>query len=271
MSLYEKTSSSLAKMEAAASQARKLGLVAFEAYAWYDLSIAAIDQHKPERAASAAKRALKLAQDHGIDPVTHGAQLAAIAAYALAGKSALAIALLRKMRQVEFDPVSAAFGHALRAFIYAHLAALVAAPRAAVFASLAAAERRRFESSPAKNLIFPRILQRNLDIQRPVRSVPQIAADASFVDTPDGERIDLRRRPSHRRILLRLIGQGSVVTSDLVRAGWPGDRSAPTSLHRRLRVAMFHLRKIGLGDYIQHQRGSYLLDPVVRVVKSPPD
>jgi DNA-binding winged helix-turn-helix (wHTH) protein len=78
-------------------------------------------------------------------------------------------------------------------------------------------------------------------------------------------RVDLSRRVVLARVLARLIearrtAPGHAVTgTELVAAGWPGERIIPMAARHRLHVAIATLRKMGLTDVLVTTRGGYLL------------
>jgi predicted ATPase len=86
-----------------------------------------------------------------------------------------------------------------------------------------------------------------------------------------GERIDLSRRRILRRLLRRLAQQRrdapnvSVAASELIEAGWPGQRVSAKAGSNRLRNAISTLRRLGLGDALQSRREGYLIAPEVPV------
>jgi hypothetical protein len=51
--------------------------------------------------------------------------------------------------------------------------------------------------------------------------------------------------------------------SELIAAGWPGERLQKRTATNRLRVALHTLRRLGLEDLLLTQMDGYLLDPQV--------
>ena len=89
-----------------------------------------------------------------------------------------------------------------------------------------------------------------------------------------GEWVDLGGRRVLRRVLGKLVGErlaarGSAVSaSSLVEAGWPGETMAPASAKNRLHVTLGMLRRLGLGEVLEHVPGGWRLRaevPIVRV------
>ncbi|MEZ4320262.1 MAG: hypothetical protein R3F61_22475 [Myxococcota bacterium] len=99
------------------------------------------------------------------------------------------------------------------------------------------------------------------------------AVDASWFERPGEERVSLATRAANRRVLARLLearrtAPGTVVeVSDLVEAGWPGERIVPSAGASRVYTAIATLRRIGLKDLIQKKGKGYLLRPDVVVVR----
>jgi predicted ATPase len=96
-----------------------------------------------------------------------------------------------------------------------------------------------------------------------------LASDGSWLRLPDGARVDLSRRRVLRRLLCELARRrveapGALVSSsELVVAGWPGERMLEKSAQDRLWVAVRSLRRLGLEGVLVTGREGYLLDPEV--------
>lgn len=94
-----------------------------------------------------------------------------------------------------------------------------------------------------------------------------LAGDGAWFRVGEGPRFQLADRPIFRGILMCLARERidhpghTVPRESLFEAGWPGDRSQPSSMTIRLRVAMTNLRKLGLGGAARASRGGFLLDP----------
>lgn len=98
-----------------------------------------------------------------------------------------------------------------------------------------------------------------------------IGEDCSFFRAPHGGVVDLRRYEKLRLVLDRLRRErlenpgGGVALHALLQSGWPGERVLPKAGASRVYVALSTLRRLGLRDLLLSRRGSYLLDPAVRV------
>jgi tetratricopeptide (TPR) repeat protein len=87
----------------------------------------------------------------------------------------------------------------------------------------------------------------------------------------DGRRVDLHRHPVMRRVLAALVEQRKTTpqqrlsVDDLLQAGWPGEHMDPASGARRVYVTISRLRKLGLGDVLEHYDEGYALAPDLEV------
>lgn len=96
-------------------------------------------------------------------------------------------------------------------------------------------------------------------------------ADTCTLRLPNGRTMDLRHRVPLRRITACLLRRhrmspGTPVNaSELVAAGWPGERLLPCAATNRLYVALATLRSLGLRGCLRRGRGGWLLDPELRV------
>jgi hypothetical protein len=113
--------------------------------------------------------------------------------------------------------------------------------------------------------------------ERPARATPgEVVLADTEVRLPDGGRVDLRRHPLLRRLLLHLARArvdtpGRAVPPDeLLTVGWPDDRVRGTSSANRLWVAISRLRGLGLDPILQRHDAGYRLDPGVSVRIAPP-
>lgn len=82
------------------------------------------------------------------------------------------------------------------------------------------------------------------------------------------ELVDLARRPVLRRILLKLatMPRGTACTiTELVEAGWPGEKMSAGAARNRLHVSLNRLRTLGLDHALITDVGGYLLDPALTV------
>ena len=99
----------------------------------------------------------------------------------------------------------------------------------------------------------------------------QIARDGSKVTTPDGERLDFKRRQAARRVLAALarrrVEQPGVALSPegCIEAGWPGERMSRESAQARLWSAIRTLRSIGLSPILETVDGGYRLSTKVHI------
>jgi tetratricopeptide (TPR) repeat protein len=84
---------------------------------------------------------------------------------------------------------------------------------------------------------------------------------------------DLSRRPVLRRVLAKLADArrkspgASVPASELVAAGWPGERMTPASAANRLHVTLGMLRGMGMRELLQHVPGGWRLRPEVPLLQ----
>ena len=86
--------------------------------------------------------------------------------------------------------------------------------------------------------------------------------DGRWFMAPTG-RVDLEDRPVLVRLLSALVRGGgqTVSTAQLVGAGWPGEQLVGDSGARRVRSAVWMLRKLGLRDRLKTTSGGYALAP----------
>ncbi len=89
-------------------------------------------------------------------------------------------------------------------------------------------------------------------------------------------RVAMGRRIAMRRILVSLVEQhfacpGEEKTAvELVSIGWPGERVMPDAANRRVRTAIWELRRLGLGDILRTQAVGYVIDPRIAVAWAKP-
>jgi hypothetical protein len=155
-----------------------------------------------------------------------------------------------------------------------------------------AAARRRLEAGTERELsqFDVRFARRNLN--RAFAAEPalarglgagEFAADLLVIEptgawfrAPNGKRVELAHRPPLRQLLVELYEQrrahaGEPVGSDvLIRRAWPSEAGRNPVTTNRLRVALFSLRKLGLGRCILSVPSGYLLDPAVPVQSPEP-
>lgn len=82
--------------------------------------------------------------------------------------------------------------------------------------------------------------------------------------------VDLSRRPTLQRIVAALVADHREVGPGLsfdamAGAGWPGERILDRAARARVHVAVSTLRKLGLGDWLEHSEGRYRLRSDLRV------
>jgi len=100
------------------------------------------------------------------------------------------------------------------------------------------------------------------------KSELEVAEDGRFFRYR-GEMADLTRRSAPRRLLAALAkarrdGPGEALSRDfLIEAGWPGERMRADAADKRLRTAIWTLRKAGLEGVLLTRDEGYLLDPFV--------
>lgn len=120
------------------------------------------------------------------------------------------------------------------------------------------------------------LARRSSDVRRALALVVgapalSVADDGREARLPDGTLVDLRRRAAPRRILRALAdarrdSPGDSLDRDaLIAAGWPGERMLPAAADKRLRTAIWTLRKDGFGELLLTRDDGYLLDPAVPI------
>jgi predicted ATPase len=93
--------------------------------------------------------------------------------------------------------------------------------------------------------------------------------EGRFFRAPGGARVDLRRSPVLRALLVALATARSerpgafLAAEGLVAACWPGERMRTASAGNRLRVALATLRRLGLRAMIERDASGWRLDPSV--------
>jgi len=99
-----------------------------------------------------------------------------------------------------------------------------------------------------------------------------VGPEAAWFRAPDGERHELEKYASMRRILDFLVHarardpDARFALSDLFEAGWPGEQAGHESAANRVYVALANLRKRGLGSVVLKDDAGYRLDPHIPVV-----
>jgi hypothetical protein len=100
----------------------------------------------------------------------------------------------------------------------------------------------------------------------------RVSDDGRALHLADGTAVDLTRRAAPRRLLVelaraRIEEPGRVRTfEELIEAGWPGERMHPEAARKRLRTAIWTLRKMGLESVIVTHDDGYSLDREAHVV-----
>ena len=120
------------------------------------------------------------------------------------------------------------------------------------------------------------------DLLRMVRATDAPAAepawvvrlDGSALRSPEGSKVDLRRRRTVRRVLAalaahRLDHPGDALTAEqCLEAGWPGERMLPDAARTRLWTTIRALRATGLEDALETVGSGYRLARTVRVERT---
>lgn len=96
--------------------------------------------------------------------------------------------------------------------------------------------------------------------------------DMRWFEVPGSARVSLQRRGPVRLLFRTLVeqhrrapGRASSL-SDLLNAGWPGQRVTHASGAARVYVALATLRRLGLRPLLQTRDDGYLLDPSLVIV-----
>ena len=141
---------------------------------------------------------------------------------------------------------------------------------------------RRIRVTPAMDAPCAEVISAYLEARTSRRRLPsgvtpigidliRVRVDGRSIEA-NGERTDLTRRASLRRILAtlaeaRVASPGEPVSRDTLQdTGWPGDRLIGHSGRARVHVAVSTLRRLGLKDVLVHDGDGYFLDPRAPVV-----
>ncbi len=87
-----------------------------------------------------------------------------------------------------------------------------------------------------------------------------------------GAPVDLGRRRVLRRLLVALAARHErspgkeIEAIDLLAVGWPGERVLPDAAGRRVRTAIWSLRRLGLGRLVTTKGFGYAIDRDAQVV-----
>lgn len=98
-----------------------------------------------------------------------------------------------------------------------------------------------------------------------------VDAGGAWFAMPGQERVDCRRRPVLRRLLVELAQQRiahpgrPIPALELFAVGWPDQRIQTASAKNRLKVAISTLRKMGFGQNLVGDRSGYRVSPMLRV------
>ncbi|MBK7536757.1 MAG: hypothetical protein IPI49_20075 [Myxococcales bacterium] len=95
--------------------------------------------------------------------------------------------------------------------------------------------------------------------------------DIRWFVLPGGEAVDCGRHKLLRRLLyslatarLRRPGQ-PLARVELLAAGWPDERILPRAAANRMHVALFRLRRMGLGAWLEHVEDGWRLSPALEI------
>ncbi|MEZ4250144.1 MAG: hypothetical protein R3B99_18080 [Polyangiales bacterium] len=137
----------------------------------------------------------------------------------------------------------------------------------------AARERlRAYDERSITDLAIRRLLERWLRRAERIDLRPTLLVDdEGWFRTPGEPWVDLRRRPTLRRVLSCLArasheGRDGVSTSELFEEGWPGERVLTAAAAARVHVAINTLRKLGLRDLLERGETGYHLSEELRVL-----
>jgi predicted ATPase len=266
----------------------------------YYRGLLALELGRPEEAVEHVARALALAREVRDARLTGWCLMTLAAAHAARGAKREADATFAEARRVveelAFDQATAG----LEVYLgFLDVAALPSAPQGEARALASSAARRRDAPSEpgapderhpggrpsmSGRSIPVRFAQRALAaaiarLEPPETLAPAdalvVEASGSWLRTPGGERVALDQ-PLLGALLRALCTQrerrpGEPLSTDaLIAAGWPGERILVDAAHNRLRVAIARLRSKGLGALLRTERGGYLLDPGVTLVRVAP-
>lgn len=128
-------------------------------------------------------------------------------------------------------------------------------------------EHKGFEQSDVR--FARRLLERALSGWVPPRRIKpwRVHETGLWFEPPYSARVDLGRKHALRRLLVSLAerhakgDRSAIAPSDLIAAGWPGERIQRHAAQNRLRVALHTLRRLGLNDLLVTHADGYHLDP----------
>lgn len=258
--------------------ATRVGARVHEAHGTYTRAMLSLDRGDPARALDDARYVRGIARELEYRAIVDGTSLIEACALAALGDHRGALVAYRTLRPSSNDGSTRTYYAAMCATTELMLApgepdpAAAAELRARAVANIAAMKVRdeqgtRWVDSNLMNRIAGRRVAKAAPSDPVAQSlvgaprVTAVAPDGSAFELEGGERIDVTRRPLLQRLLACLAAHPDALVpfSALFQAGWPEDRSDPTALLARLRVAMSTLRLQGLGDALKAHKGGYLL------------
>jgi len=263
---------------------RALGSKRFEALALANLGIA--DLERNELAAADEQMGQAMAILRASDERQILACLLPFAAISAArqGRHEEARRLIAEMEALRAAAIDA-HGHVMAELAEGCLELASAADEAAHAAAIRSA-RARLERAAAVaggtvDCVFSgiRLLRQDLARHERMAEAPApalaVGPGGAWFQLGGGERIDLRRRGSLRRMLdglveRRLAAPGSCLeTSALFELGWPDERIRPEAQIARVYTGIWTLRSLGLSTAIRRHSEGYLLDPDLPVTRVP--
>ena len=96
-----------------------------------------------------------------------------------------------------------------------------------------------------------------------------VSRSGGWFHVPRGERVDLRARGAHMRLVSLLAAERLRAPGEVVPVGvlfdraWPGERIDPDLAARRVYRAVWTLRQRGLDAFLLRRDGGYLFDPAI--------
>lgn len=132
----------------------------------------------------------------------------------------------------------------------------------------------------AEGRLLARLLERALTTRAqttppPARSMV-VAEDGRWFAPPAGSRVECGNRPVMRRLLLALAharlaeSPRRLNATELIAAGWPGERIRPESAKNRLHVMLTRIRALGLREVIDGDDRGYFFSAEVSLAPASP-
>jgi len=91
----------------------------------------------------------------------------------------------------------------------------------------------------------------------------RVAADGSWFEAADGDRVSIAKARTLRRVLVGLADaqrrERSLTVQEIFALGWPGERAAASSMANRVHVTVSRLRAMGLRDWITYRASGWTL------------